>query len=322
MFSVVYTGVEVLNPPFFYNSNLKEDVCMVSRKLMFASLFVVVFLFLAFPAFAGQVGSAAFVVGQAEYVVDNVMPVRTDASPFVEQDRVFVPLRHLAGALGVGNDKVSWDSSCGKVTIVCPCGSIIELAVNEKAFFVNGQKREMDVAPVLVNGRVYLPARWVADALGYEVGWDEASQLVYCWPKNQAKPEVARAVEIFKDWIWEKGYKIPDPDGRLAYRGDWPGWYKTCAKVHIEYYTMSEKEFELSIFTLDRGGSEEGYKQAEIILASRFGEEFAKEVMAFAGKKKYQKDEIGVKEFRSPEGKRVVALGAEYDDSVGIVVAR
>lgn len=283
-----------------------------------------IFLLLALPAFAGQVRSAAFMVGQAEYIVDDVMPVKTDAAPFVEQGRVFVPLRYLARALGVADDKVSWSPSANTVTLITDKATIT-LAVGGTVMYVGEQPREMDVAPVLRDGRVYLPARYVAEALEYEVGWDDANQLVYCWPKGGTKPDVSRAVELFKDWVWlDNGFKIPDPDGRLAYRDSWLRDYlfRTYAGLSMKRYPGDSGDVFLSIniTPLDGKwvdpydpnkwgpGSEEGYRQAEVILASRFGKELATEVMAFAGQKKYLKDDFGEKEFHTRDGKRLVVL--------------
>ena len=36
----------------------------------------------------------------------------------------------------------------------------------------------MDVAAELSNGRTMLPFRWIAQALGAKVNWDEAAQTV------------------------------------------------------------------------------------------------------------------------------------------------
>ena len=41
---------------------------------------------------------------------------------------------------------------------------------------VNQAPVQMDVAPEIKDGRTMLPARWVAEALGAEVDWDEANQ--------------------------------------------------------------------------------------------------------------------------------------------------
>ncbi|ALS29081.1 copper amine oxidase [Paenibacillus sp. 32O-W] len=44
--------------------------------------------------------------------------------------------------------------------------------------FVNGKEIRSDVAPVVEKGRVLVPIRWVAEALGADVKWDKNSQSV------------------------------------------------------------------------------------------------------------------------------------------------
>jgi hypothetical protein len=53
---------------------------------------------------------------------------------------------------------------------------------------VNGQTQTMDQAPVIKNGRTYLPAKWVANALGYQVDWDAQIQDVLIWPNGTQEP--------------------------------------------------------------------------------------------------------------------------------------
>ncbi|MDD5944838.1 MAG: stalk domain-containing protein [Clostridia bacterium] len=52
------------------------------------------------------------------------------------------------------------------------------LTIGETAAEVNGEYVENDVAPVIRNERTMLPVRFVAEALGAEVAWDEAAQKV------------------------------------------------------------------------------------------------------------------------------------------------
>ncbi|MCL6635444.1 MAG: beta-propeller domain-containing protein [Peptococcaceae bacterium] len=123
---------------------------------------------------------AAFVVGRENYVNDGLVRVM-DVAPFTLNNRAYVPVRFLAGALGVPDGSVVWDEYGGAVTIVLD-GTTVRLAVGSALLQVGGQERAMDVAPVLKDGRVFVPARWVAEALGYEVGWDEAARAVLVGP--------------------------------------------------------------------------------------------------------------------------------------------
>jgi hypothetical protein len=53
--------------------------------------------------------------------------------------------------------------------------------VGEQKYTVNGQEVEMDVAPIAEMGRVFLPARFVANAMGvpdHNIIWDQSSETV------------------------------------------------------------------------------------------------------------------------------------------------
>jgi subtilisin len=59
----------------------------------------------------------------------------------------------------------------------------IKMWIGRNEYMVNGQQKTMDVAPFIREGRTFTPARYVAEGLGAEVGWDEQEQLVTIkWP--------------------------------------------------------------------------------------------------------------------------------------------
>ena len=104
-----------------------------------------------------------------------------DVAPFIEEGRSFVPLRFLAQALGVPGEGILWDEQEQLVKISSQ-GRTVVLRLGERKIEVDGQIKPIDVAPVEREGRVFLPARYVAEALGYEVGWVESRQQVVVWP--------------------------------------------------------------------------------------------------------------------------------------------
>lgn len=55
---------------------------------------------------------------------------------------------------------------------------IIELIINNKKIYINGEAKDMDVAPIIKNSRTYVPVRFVSEALGCEVQWDAKTQKV------------------------------------------------------------------------------------------------------------------------------------------------
>ena len=108
-----------------------------------------------------------------------------DAAPFIDSStsRTYVPVRFLSQALGAN---VNWDAQTQMVTLVD--GSITEqMVVGSTTLAVNGQDQTMDTAPQIVPpGRTELPARFVAQAFGYQVTWNQSTQQVTI--TNQAQP--------------------------------------------------------------------------------------------------------------------------------------
>lgn len=147
--------------------------------------FVAVFLYLLGPvgAAAGQ-PQAVFVVGQQGYSVGGEVKVM-DAAPFIENGRTYVPVRYLALALGVPEAGIGWDGATGSVTL-CKGDVTLRLTVGKNILRVNSRDKEMDAAPVLKNGRTYLPARYVAEAFGYVVSWDESARAVSVFMEDKA----------------------------------------------------------------------------------------------------------------------------------------
>jgi hypothetical protein len=83
----------------------------------------------------------------------------------------------------------------------------------------------MDVAPVIKDGRTYLPARWVANALGYQVDWNAANQIVIIWPNGTPKPDysnVTKQAQPASGGNTINGYAIPQSSQVTATDGTDP----------------------------------------------------------------------------------------------------
>ncbi|MEW6276770.1 MAG: copper amine oxidase N-terminal domain-containing protein [Bacillota bacterium] len=55
---------------------------------------------------------------------------------------------------------------------------VVQLTIGSNVMVINGISIAMDVAAEISNGCTMLPFRWVAQALGSRVTWDEATQTV------------------------------------------------------------------------------------------------------------------------------------------------
>lgn len=97
-----------------------------------------------------------------------------DAVPRIINGRTLVPLRALAQALG---GEVDYDD-VSRTAIISYEGSTVLFPLDIQVMHINNQVIALDVAAQAVNGRAFLPARYLAQALGASVDWDEQTQTV------------------------------------------------------------------------------------------------------------------------------------------------
>ncbi len=146
------------------------------RKTIFIAALIFFIFSVVFTSSASATSSvkAIFTVGQSSYTVDGQVR-QMDAKAFIENSRTYVPIRYLALALGVAEKDIIWQSP----NVILKLNNIeLKLSVGSNILFRNGQQINMDVSVINRNGRTYLPARWVAEAFGYEVEWQPPRVLI------------------------------------------------------------------------------------------------------------------------------------------------
>ncbi len=84
----------------------------------------------------------------------------------------FFPLRELLHNLGVTDENIIWNEADKSVNFSNDKYNAT-FTVGEKTYTQNGVEFEMPVAPFISNDLTYLPIRYVANSLGYKVGYDE-----------------------------------------------------------------------------------------------------------------------------------------------------
>jgi cysteinyl-tRNA synthetase len=85
--------------------------------------------------------------------------------PFIQNNRTYVPIRFVSEAFGA---KVEWDPG-KKVVLIEYDNKKIKLTINDKTLFINQNKVIMDVAPVIVENRTFIPVRYIAEAIDRKV---------------------------------------------------------------------------------------------------------------------------------------------------------
>lgn len=105
-------------------------------------------------------------IGSRIVNVDNEAVIY-DAAPVIRNDRTLVPIRIVTETLG---GKVDWNGVTKEVTLNID-GKEIKMTIGKTL-------EKYGVAPVIVDGRTFVPVRFVADELGATVAWDDATKTV------------------------------------------------------------------------------------------------------------------------------------------------
>ena len=92
-----------------------------------------------------------------------------DAEPFVdENNRTQIPVRALAELLDFN---VSWNGDTLTAELTKD-DTVVTIKIGENQITKNGETIEMDTAAKVVNDRTYIPLRFVGEALGCDVEWE------------------------------------------------------------------------------------------------------------------------------------------------------
>jgi len=94
-------------------------------------------------------------------------PIQFDVAPIITNNRVLVPIQFIAEALGVD---VDWNEETREVTLAIDDESLI--------FAIGETVEGMDVPAQIINDRTFVPLRFVAEATGADVEWDEDARTV------------------------------------------------------------------------------------------------------------------------------------------------
>lgn len=126
---------------------------------------------------AEKTGTSVFKIGDTKFKVNGVEKTM-DVAPYTKNDRTYLPIRFVAQAAGVNDANIMWNDADQSVVLI-KGDRVVKVTIGSNVMIINGTNFTMDVAPEIVDpGRTMLPIRWVAQALGCTVEWDDATQSV------------------------------------------------------------------------------------------------------------------------------------------------
>ena len=149
------------------NVTITEDTKM---KKILAIIITIVFSLSCVSVYA-QDSIAVLLDGQA---------LSFDVEPQIINSRTMVPMRAIFTALGANVDWIEEH----RLILASKNTSLIAMMIDSPIMHIGnletGEQRvtELDSPPVIVDSRTLVPVRAISDALGVEVGWDEATRSV------------------------------------------------------------------------------------------------------------------------------------------------
>lgn len=161
---------------------------------------LVLFFMMVIPTTSAWAGNTKFFIGFTQYIKDGILR-SMDVAPYIKDGRTYLPLRYVVQALGVADSNILWDAPTKKVTLI-KGATFVTLTIGSNIMMVNGMPITMDTAPEIANDRACLPIRFVAQAYGASVAWDESTQQVII--TSDSLLELKSSVEF-----------LPEPDPRI-----------------------------------------------------------------------------------------------------------
>jgi hypothetical protein len=129
----------------------------------------------------------------------NNMNVKFDVPPVIKEGRTLIPVRAIE-AMGA---TVEWFPKDYLVIITKGDGDdkiTIKMYLESGLVYVDGVKKEIDIKPGMINNRTYVPLRFIAEALGLKVDYENGKVNVKDQPKiKPTKLTLDKNVDITTD---------------------------------------------------------------------------------------------------------------------------
>lgn len=109
-----------------------------------------------------------------------------DTPPFLEDGITMIPMRAIAEKIGA---EVIWSPS-SKIVTIKRNGDVLEIPAGGTIATKNDENIPLDMPAKIVDGRVFVPLRFVGEQLGLNVVWDKDTKVIALTEKAQAPKKV------------------------------------------------------------------------------------------------------------------------------------
>ena len=112
--------------------------------------------------------------------------------PFLSGSEILAPLRQTMTAMGA---RVTWEAATRTVRIKFD-GNTIEMPLEKYYFVRNGQVLNHDSAARLINGKTYIPARAIVEAIGAKGVWEADSVRITYQKQDTSVKRIPKAFDL------------------------------------------------------------------------------------------------------------------------------
>jgi len=147
---------------------------MLKKAFCFFVLLSMIFNFVTIPVSASE---------ELTLVIDGKI-IESDVNPMIIDGRTMVPVRVLFDSFGAD---VLWNENLRQVIIITK-STVIVFTIGSKTAYIDGVGRTVDVPPVIVKDRTFVPIRFISSVLGYDVLWNGSTRTVYITNKPSHIP--------------------------------------------------------------------------------------------------------------------------------------
>lgn len=124
-------------------------------------------------------------------------------APLIIDGRTVLPIRAVIEAFG---GEVSWDGESSSVLLKIG-EDMATLTIDSNIAYFNGDERELDVAPCIINSRTMLPIRFIAECFELGIAWESNVKTVHIIRDVFTENECERLLELIPDYS-EEAYVV------------------------------------------------------------------------------------------------------------------
>ncbi len=146
-------------------------------------------------------GMIGFIIGESNAVVsgetEEIDSTNENVVPFINDGRTFVPVKFISEGFGA---TAYWNASTQTVTINSG-DTVITLSIGSNILYKNGEQIQMDVSPIIEEGRTFLPVKYIADVLGMNSFYDNGLIILSPADREIDATNDASLIENMRDMI-------------------------------------------------------------------------------------------------------------------------